>query len=402
MFFIGFLCAEAVAQHSTARLDGEKVKTPSPVALDHTLVQEALRELDTLPDQVTVSLNEEFYPALFRFFRNKVMQAGPEGALSAANLSCSDGRTVHLIRTTGGWLVLDGRNKGAVGLYVLVAGGDDDAFPTMGLALSGRISERGVEVLFADAEALNRFIGEPPPEDKASFEKARIRKEVRQVAPVDGTPSVGDGGGGSESILDEAARELEMIPSDTEVDLTELESPALFRFFRTLLAEGPSALERVRGRPEKPRTNAQCCGEAAFSRIVPAANGMIGILDRGANGVYLMAVPVEDGESATGIMQDIALRMVITEGGLDVVSFDGGRVRRFVGSEEGQTGSTAMSYAPDPESGGSTPFPLDVEIDCNWTNVRVCCVWATEVRFCLCCAGLSPVQLACACWPQKD
>ncbi|MEE9178221.1 MAG: hypothetical protein V3U46_07300 [Acidimicrobiia bacterium] len=194
---------------------------------------------------------------------------------------------------------------------------------------------------------------------------------------------------GVESGLDLLVQELDTLPGDATVQLTEDAYPEVYRFFQGRIAakdEGARSPSKVTG----------CCAGGSL-RTVPTTGGVLEILDQGDGVIHVLAFAIDPKNPDLGNTDGLALSAIITEDGVAVVSMDMDRLSRFIGGNQSGTAEGNGGVAGVEEGGGDTNKASGVGLDCNWTNERVCCAVATESRFCVCCASLSPIGVGCAC-----
>lgn len=188
-----------------------------------------------------------------------------------------------------------------------------------------------------------------------------------------------------ESNHDLLEQELATLPDGVAVQLTEQAYPEVYEFFRGRIA----AKEAMTRSPSK---TAGCCDAGSSVRVVQTTGGVLGILENGDGVVHVLAFVIDGQNPDLGDTNGLALSAIITEDGVEIVSMDMDRLPLFVGSE------VASVKQDEDDVGGET---LDVAIDCSWTSARVCCAVATDSRFCVCCASLSPLGVGCACTPLQ-
>lgn len=185
-------------------------------------------------------------------------------------------------------------------------------------------------------------------------------------------------------------RELETLPDDVTVDMTEEEFPEVYGFFEAKIAadaEGRLSPFEVLG-----------CPTGGSLNIVPMSGGMLGTLDKGDGVVHVLAYAI-GGESLGPEQTDgLALSAVITEDGVEILWIDLPRLAQFVAAEQSDSLTAELEQrAPPPVADTTTTMTAD--LDCFWTSERVCCAVATEAKFCVCCASLIPVRVGCSCVP---
>lgn len=192
-----------------------------------------------------------------------------------------------------------------------------------------------------------------------------------------------------ESSLDLVVQELETLPDDATVQLTEDLYPEVYRFFRGRIAAKHQA-------GSSPSKTPGCCGAGGSLRAVPTTGGILGVLDRGDGVVHVLLYAINKEDPDLGDTDGLALSAIITDDGVEVLWMDMDRLARFIGGESDVVTPDGGAASVD-EGDDDVGETQEVALDCHWGEQGVCCAVVTETRFCVCCATLIPIKVGCDC-----